>query len=88
MRQKQIRAGNLGGWMYDFDAGEGLPEHVHSKDDAHITIVTRGKIRVTQPGDDPEVLKPGESVYFAPGDPHEITAIVDGTRIYNILTGG
>jgi len=89
MKTKELKAGKLRGWIYDLNSGEGLPQHAHDESTAHITIVARGSIVVYWPGRRlSEIVEFGGAVYFAPGVSHRIEAMVDGTKLYNILTGG
>jgi len=80
--------GDLRGVILDFEyAGDVLPKHVHTPENIHITIVLKGRIRAYShdwsveagPGE-PNILK------FRAGEPHEIAALADGTRIINIQT--
>lgn len=77
--------GDLRGTRYDFEkAGDILPKHVHTENDVHITIVARGRIKAYS--HDWEIIaEPGQLIDFRPGEPHEIMAIEDNTRIFNII---
>ena len=76
--------GDLRGIIYDFEfAGDILPKHVHTEDDVHITIVTSGKIRAYSHDWDVTV-GPGAILDFKAGEPHELMAMEDKTRIINI----
>jgi len=77
--------GDLRGIIYDFEkAGDILDKHVHTKQDVHITIVARGKIKAYS--HDWEIIaEAGKLVDFRIGEPHEIMALEDNTRIFNIL---
>lgn len=71
--------------MYDFEfAGDTLAKHVHTEDDVHITIVTNGRVKAYSHDWSIEA-KAGNIVDFRAGEPHEIQALEDGTRIINIL---
>lgn len=77
--------GDIKGAMYDFDkAGDILEKHTHSEDDAHITIVARGKLKAYSHDWEQEVLA-GQLIDFRPGEPHELMALEDNTRIFNII---
>jgi len=77
--------GDIKGTMYDFEkAGDILPKHVHTEDDVHITIVTRGKLKAYSHDWEIEAL-PGQLIDFKVGEPHELMALEDNTRIFNIL---
>jgi quercetin dioxygenase-like cupin family protein len=77
--------GDIKGMLYDFPkAGDVLAKHTHTEDDVHITIVARGKIRVYS--HDWEIIaSAGQLLDFRPNEPHEIVALEDNTRIFNIL---
>lgn len=70
---------------FDFEkAGDVLPKHVHTENDVHITIVARGRVRAYSHDWSIEA-GPGDLVDFRPHEPHEIAALEDNTRIFNIL---
>lgn len=77
--------GDIRGVIYDFEnSGDILEKHVHDEDSVHITIVARGKIKAYS-HDWEIVAEAGKVVDFRVGEPHEIMALEDGTRIFNIL---
>ncbi len=70
--------------IYDFEkAGDVLAKHVHLDFDVHITIVARGKVKALSHDWSVEVSS-GSMIDFRVGEPHEIVALEDNTRIYNI----
>ena len=77
--------GDLRGTIFDFQKiGDILPKHVHTEYDVHITIVARGKLKAYS--HDWEIIAtPGQILDFRPGEPHELMALEDNTRIFNIL---
>lgn len=77
--------GDIRGIRYDFEkAGDILPKHVHTELDAHITIVAKGRVKAYSHDWEIEA-NCGQLVDFRPGEPHEIMALEDGTRIFNIV---
>jgi quercetin dioxygenase-like cupin family protein len=77
--------GDIKGAMYDFEkSGDVLTKHVHTEHDVHITIVARGKIKAYSHDWEKEAVA-GQLIDFRPGEPHEIMALEDGTRIFNIV---
>jgi quercetin dioxygenase-like cupin family protein len=79
------RLGDIRGAMYDFErAGDIVAKHAHTADDVHITIVARGKIKAYSHDWEKEAIA-GQVLDFRVGEPHEIMALEDGTRIFNIL---
>lgn len=77
--------GDIKGTMYDFEkSGDVLPKHVHTEKNVHITIVARGKIKAYSHDWEIEGIA-GQILDFRPNEPHEIMALEDGTRIFNIL---
>jgi len=77
--------GDIKGGMYDFEkAGDILEKHNHTEDDVHITIVARGKIKAYSYDWEKEAVA-GQLIDFRPGEPHEIMALEDNTRIFNIV---
>ena len=80
-----LNLGDIKGIIYDFEkAGDILPKHVHTKENVHITIVARGKIKAYSHDWEIEAT-PGQILDFRIGEPHEIVALEDNTRIFNIL---
>ena len=77
--------GGLRGMIYDFDfAGEILPSHTHDDNTHHISIVARGRIKAYSDGWEVEATA-GQILDFKVGQPHEIAAMEDNTRIINII---
>jgi len=77
--------GDLRGAIYDFESkGDFLAKHVHTENDVHITIVARGKIKAYSHDWEKEAVA-GQILDFRPGEPHEIMALEDNTRIVNIV---
>jgi len=71
--------------IYDFEyAGDILPKHVHDEFDVHITIVAKGKLKAYS-HDWEKVVELGGLIDFRPGEPHELMAMEDNTRIFNII---
>jgi len=79
------KLGDLKGTIYDFEVvGDVLPKHVHTEENVHITIVARGRIKAYSHDWEKEASA-GQIVDFRAGEPHEIIALEDGTRIINIV---
>lgn len=79
------KLGDLAVTLYDFEkAGDVLERHVHDEATNHITIVARGKLRAHGDGWAQEASA-GQLLDFEVGVPHELTALEDNTRIYNIV---
>jgi len=77
--------GDLRGGMYDFEkAGDILPKHNHDDTSAHITIVARGKLKAYS-HDWEQIATAGQLLDFRAGEPHELVALEDNTRIFNIV---
>ena len=83
---KQLEGlGDLHGSMYDFEkAGDVLPKHNHDETSVHITIVAKGKIKAYSHDWSMEAVA-GQLLDFRPNEPHELMALEDGTRIFNIV---
>lgn len=80
-----IEFGDLRGAMYTFErAGDVLPKHVHDESTDHITIVARGRVKAMS-HDWSQTAIAGQLINFRVGEPHEIVALDDNTRIFNIL---
>ena len=80
-----IGLGDLKGTIYDFEfAGDILPSHVHDETNVHITIVCKGKIKAYSDNWEKEGIS-GQILDFQVGEPHEIMAVEDNTRIINIV---
>jgi quercetin dioxygenase-like cupin family protein len=77
--------GDIRGAMYTFEkAGDMLPKHNHTENDVHITIVARGKLKAYSHDWEIEAVA-GQMLDFRPGEPHELMALEDDTRIFNII---
>lgn len=77
--------GDLRGAMYDFEkAGDILPKHNHDENSVHITIVARGKLKAYSHDWEKEAVA-GQLLDFRAGEPHELMALEDNTRIFNII---
>lgn len=77
--------GSLRGAMYDFEkAGDTLPKHNHDENTVHITIVARGKLKAYSHDWELEATA-GQLLDFPAGQPHELMAMEDNTRIFNII---
>jgi quercetin dioxygenase-like cupin family protein len=82
---KPLSTGDLKGTIYDFEfAKDILPKHIHTENDVHITIVCKGKIKAYSHDWEIEAT-PGQIVDFRIGEPHEIMALENDTRIVNII---
>lgn len=82
---KDIDFDSVRGSIYDFEkAGDILPKHIHTEENNHITICARGKIKVYSHDWEVE-LTAGQMADFRPDEPHEIMALEDNTRIYNLI---
>jgi quercetin dioxygenase-like cupin family protein len=80
-----LNLGDIKGAMYDFEkSGDILAKHSHTEDNVHITIVARGKIKAYSHDWEQEAIA-GQLVDFRPNEPHEIMALEDNTRIFNII---
>ena len=77
--------GFLRGIMYDFEkAGDILPKHNHTEENVHITIVAKGKLKAYSHDWEMEATA-GQLLDFPAGQPHELMAMEDNTRIFNIV---
>lgn len=82
---KPLQTGDLVGTVFDFEvAGDVLPKHTHDETNVHITVVCKGKIKAYSHDWEVEAT-PGQVVDFRAGEPHEIMALEDNTRIINIV---
>lgn len=82
---KEFKVGDLIGVIYDFEfAGDILPKHNHNEYDVHITIVARGKLKAYSHDWEKEVPA-GGLIDFRAGEPHELMALENNTRIFNII---
>jgi len=79
-----LSAGRLSGTVYTFEkAGDVLAMHTHDEESVHITIVARGKIKVSGNGWEME-KSAGAVIDFPPNQAHEFVALEDNSRIVNI----
>jgi hypothetical protein len=80
-----LEFGDIHGTMYDFEkAGDILPKHNHDEGTVHITIVARGKLKAYSHDWEKEAVA-GQLMDFRPNEPHELMALEDNTRIFNII---
>ena len=80
-----IAFGKLKGAVYDFpEVGDILPKHTHDDATAHITIVAKGKIRVTA-GNWVYEADAGKVIDLPAFQEHEFVALEPGSRIVNII---
>ena len=70
--------------VFDFpEVGDTLPMHNPGEDTVHITIVSRGTIRIF--GDGWEIIaKAGDIIDWEPGKRHEFVALEPNSRCVNI----
>jgi quercetin dioxygenase-like cupin family protein len=79
--------GKLRGNIYDFDnIGDVLAKHTHTEETAHITIVAKGKIKVTA-GDWTYEAEAGKVIDLPANQEHEFVALEANSRIVNIIKG-
>jgi quercetin dioxygenase-like cupin family protein len=77
--------GDIKGVMYDFEkTGDVLQKHNHDESTAHITIVARGKVKAYSHDWEKEIIA-GQLIDFRANEPHELIALEDNTRIFNIV---
>jgi quercetin dioxygenase-like cupin family protein len=77
--------GDIVGAIYDFaSAGDILPKHNHTESTVHITIVARGRVKAYSHDWETEA-DAGQILNFRAGEPHELMALEDGTRIINVV---
>ena len=77
--------GDIRGTMFDFEKiGDIVEKHVHTENDAHITIVARGRVKAYSHDWEKEASA-GQVIDFRAGEPHELMALEDNTRIFNIV---
>ena len=77
--------GDIKGTIFTFEkVGDVLAKHNHTEDNVHITIVARGKIKAYSHDWEIEAIA-GQILDFRPNEPHEIMALEDNTKIFNII---
>jgi len=77
--------GDLKGTIYDFEnVGDVISKHVHDEETVHITIVCRGRIKAYSHDWEREAIA-GQIIDFRAGEPHEIAALEENTRVINIV---
>lgn len=80
-----IEFGKLKGAIYDFpNVGDVLPKHTHNELTAHITIVAKGKVKVTS-GDWVYEAECGKVIDLPANEEHEFVALESDSRIVNII---
>jgi quercetin dioxygenase-like cupin family protein len=82
---RQYAFGRLFLSVYDFpEAGDVLPRHTHTQDTAHITIVSKGKVRVTS-GAWTQDIECGKVLDLPANQEHEFIAVEPNSQIVNIV---
>jgi quercetin dioxygenase-like cupin family protein len=82
---QQFQFGKLSGAIYDFpEIGDILPKHIHDDSNAHITIIAKGKVKVTA-GDWTQEVECGKVIDLPANQYHEFIAIEPNSRIVNIV---
>ena len=82
---KELSLGDINGVIFDFEeVGDVLLKHTHNENNVHITIVARGRIKAYSHDWEIEASA-GQVLDFRPNEPHEIMALEDNTRIFNIV---
>jgi quercetin dioxygenase-like cupin family protein len=82
---KELKIGDLNGFIYDFQfAGDVLPTHIHDEATNHITVVAKGRLKAKSDTWEREAGA-GQIMDFVVGEPHELIAMEDDTRIINIV---
>jgi quercetin dioxygenase-like cupin family protein len=81
----QRKIGRLSSIIYEFEvAGDVLPMHTHGEHDVHITIINKGRFKITTDTYEKEVV-PGQIMDWRVGEPHEIASLEDDARLVNII---
>ena len=85
LKMTERKIGRLSSIIYEFEvAGDVLPMHTHGEDDVHITIINKGRFKITTDTYEKEV-SPGQIMDWRVGEPHEIASLEDDARIVNIF---
>jgi quercetin dioxygenase-like cupin family protein len=84
LKQTILQIGDLKGVIFDFpEVNDILPEHVHTEENVHITIVARGKI-LARFGGQEKIIQAGDVFNWEVGEPHEFVSLVENSRLVNI----
>lgn len=84
LKTTSYETGDIKGTIYDFpEIDDVLPMHTHTKEDVHITIVSRGKFKAHGPGWE-KIVEAGNVLDWQPNQPHEFIALEPNSRIVNI----
>lgn len=77
--------GDIKAHAYNFQfAGDRIEKHVHDENSIHVSIVCKGKVRAFSHDWSVEASA-GQILDFNANQPHEIEALVDDTKIINVL---
>lgn len=88
LQTKSFRSGKLVGTVLDFQIGDVLPMHRHKEQDVHITIVSRGSIRIHGPEIGDTVYHAGAVIDWDINVDHEFVGVENNSRIINLLKWG
>jgi len=82
---RPLVAGDLRGVIYDLqDVGDQIKKHVHDETNNHITIVTRGKVKIFS-HDWEMTYTAGDVLDFRPYEPHAVEALEPNSQVMNII---
>ena len=86
--RQMIIDGVVWGAIYILEhAGDEFPEHVHTEDNNHITILAHGSVRVLgkHAGSVLKAEPGGTIINWKAGEPHGFVALTDAATLVNIL---
>ncbi len=68
---------------YNFEKGSSVPMHTHPHE--QLTYVVRGKLRFKKK-DKEIVVEEGDSLYFAPNEPHGVLEALEDSKVVDAFT--
>ena len=82
----EINTGDIRGHVYIFEkTGDMIPMHNHDKNSVHISIIAKGSLRLLGYKKQPVEYTCGTMLDFSDIEMHELRALEDDTRMFNIL---
>lgn len=85
LKDTMFKVKSLNGTIYDFpEINDILPMHTHDENNNHITIVARGRFKISGNGWEKEAIS-GDVLDWKDNDPHQFQALESNSRIVNIV---
>ncbi len=75
--------GKLMSITYNFEKGSSVPVHTHPHE--QLTYVVKGRL-LFKKGEEEIVVEEGDSMYFAPNEPHGVLEALEDAKVIDVFT--